>query len=43
MHTAVKNKAGQTPLSIASAGGHLGIVKYLVEVHHCDPRGELTS
>ena len=40
-HTGVTNKAGQTPLSLASAGGHLDTVKYLVEVHRCDPRREL--
>ena len=33
------NKAGETPLSLASAGGHLDTVKYLVEEHNCDPRG----
>ena len=31
------NKAGQAPLSLASARGHLNIVKYLIETHHCDP------
>ena len=41
-HTVVSNKDGQTPLSLASAGGHLDTVKYLVEVHDFDPRGELT-
>ena len=42
-NTDTVNKAEQTLLSVASAGGHLTAVKYLVEVHHCDPRGELTS
>ena len=41
-HTVVSNKDGQSPLSFASAGGHSDTVKYLVEEHHCDPRGELT-
>ena len=41
-HIELENKAGQTPLSFASAGRHFNIVKYLVEVHHCDPRCELT-
>ena len=41
-HSATVDKAGQSPLSLASAGGHLNTVKYLVEEHHCDPRGELT-
>ena len=36
------NNAGHTPLSLASAGGHLNTVKYLVEAHHCDPKRELT-
>ena len=40
-YTAVKNKVGQTPLSLASAGGHLDTVKYLIETHHCDPRSKL--
>ena len=33
--------AGHTPLSLASAGGHLDTVEYLVEIHHCDPRRKL--
>ena len=28
---------GRTPLHRASEGGHLDIVKYLVDMHHCDP------
>ena len=39
----VTNRAGDTPLSVASARGHLDIVRYLVEVHHCDPKRELIS
>ena len=39
----VMNRAGDTPLSVASAGGHLDTVRYLVEVHHCDPKRELIS
>ena len=35
------NEAGQTPLSFASAHGHLDVVKYLAEIHHCDPRRKL--
>ncbi|XP_064387477.1 uncharacterized protein LOC135335830 isoform X4 [Halichondria panicea] len=31
------NKAGDTPLSLACANGHLDTVKYLVNEHHCDP------
>ncbi len=34
------NKAGDTPLSLACANGHLNTVKYLVNEHHCDPRGK---
>ena len=34
------NKTGDTPLSLASANGHLDTVKYLVEIVHCDPRSE---
>ena len=32
------NKAGDTPLSLACANGHLDTVMYLVNEHHCDPR-----
>ena len=39
----VTNRAGDTLLSVASAGGHLDTVRYLVEVHHCDPKRELIS
>ena len=35
------NEAGQTPLSLASASGHLDVVRYLAEFHHCDPRRKL--
>ncbi len=31
------NKAGDTPLSLACANGHLDTVKYLVNEHRCDP------
>ncbi len=34
------NKAGDTPLSLASANGHLDTVKYLANEHHCDPRSK---
>ena len=37
----VMNRAGHTPLSVASAGGHLDTVRHLVEVCHCDPKREL--
>ena len=37
------NEDGETPLSLASAGGQLDTVKYLVEVHHCDPRSEFIT
>ncbi len=36
------NKAGDTPLSLACANGHLNTVKYLVNEHHCDPRSKLS-
>ena len=39
-HSGTVNKTGDTPLSLASNNGQLDTVKYLVEVHHCDPRGE---
>ena len=39
----VTNRAGHSPLSVASAGGHLYTVRYLVEVCHCDPKCELIS
>ena len=42
-YSGTKNKAGETPLSLASAGGHLDTVKYLIEKHHCDPRCETIS
>ena len=32
-----KSQLGRTPLHHASEGGHLDVVKYLVETHHCDP------
>ena len=28
---------------LASANGHLDTIKYLVEVHHCDPRRKLNN
>ena len=34
------NKAGDTPLSLACANGHLDTVKYLVNQHHCDPKSK---
>ena len=37
------DKAGRSPLSLAAGGGHLDIVKYLVEVHHCDCKCESTN
>ena len=40
-HSGIVGNAGKTSLSLASAGGHLDTVRYLVEVHHCDPRREL--
>ncbi len=36
------NMAGDTPLSLACANGHLNIVKYLVNDHHHDPRSMFT-
>ncbi len=38
--TGTFNKAGDTPLSLACANGHLDTVKYLVKEHHCDPRSK---
>ena len=35
-HTGTVNKAGDTPLSLACANGHLATVKYLVNKHSCD-------
>ncbi len=32
--------AGDTPLSLAYANGHLDTVKYLVNEYHCDPRSK---
>ena len=40
--TGTVNKAGDTPLSLACANGHLDTVKYLVNEHHCDPRSKLS-
>ncbi len=37
-YTGTVNKAGDTPLSLACANGHLDTVKYLVNEHHRDPR-----
>ena len=34
------NKAGDTPLSLACANGHLDNIKYLVNKHHCDPKSK---
>ncbi len=34
------NNAGDTPLSLACANGHLDTVKYLVNQHHCDPKSK---
>ena len=36
MHLGRVSKTGHTPLSLASANGHLDTVKYLVKDHHCD-------
>ena len=41
-HAELVNKAGDTPLSLACANGHLDTVKYLVNEHHCDPRSKLS-
>ncbi len=38
--TGTVNKVGDTPLSLACANGHLDIVKYLVNEHHCDPKSK---
>ena len=40
MHAGTVNKAGDTPLSLACANGHLDTVKYLVNQLHCDPRSK---
>ena len=40
MFAGTVNKAGDTPLSLACANGHLDIIKYFVNEHHCDPRSE---
>ncbi len=34
------NKAGDTPLSLACASGHLDTAKYLVNEYQCDPRSK---
>ncbi len=39
-HAGTVNKAGDTPLSLACANGHLDTVKYLVNEHRCDPRSK---
>ena len=39
--TGTVNKAGDTPLSLACANGHLDTVEYLVNKLHCDPRSKL--
>ncbi len=36
-HSGTVNKAGDTPLSLACANGHLDTVKFLVNRHRCDP------
>ena len=41
-YTEPVNKAGDTPLSLACANGHLDTVKYLVNEHHCVPRSKLS-
>ncbi len=41
MHAGSVNKAGDTPLSLACANGHLDTVKYLVNEQYCDPRSKL--
>ena len=38
--TGTVNNAGDTPLSLACANGHLDTVKYLVNQHHCDPKSK---
>ena len=37
-YTGTFNKAGDTPLSLACANGHLGVVMYLAITHHCDTK-----
>ncbi len=41
-HAEPVNKAGDTPLFLACANGHLDTVKYLVNQHHCDPISKLS-
>ncbi len=34
------NKAGDTPLSLACANGHLEVIKYLIITHGCATNGD---
>ncbi len=34
------NKAGDTPLSLACANGHLEVIKYLIITHGCTTNGD---
>ncbi len=38
--TGTFNKAGDTPLSLACANGHLGVVMYLAITHCCDTKSK---
>ena len=42
IHIETVNTAGQTPLFLAYANRHKSIVKYLVDICHCNPKCKLT-
>ncbi len=39
MFTGTLNEAGDTPLSLACANGHLEVIKYLIITHGCAKNG----
>ena len=41
MFTGTLNEAGDTPLSLACANGHLEVIKYLIITLGCATNGEL--